>query len=52
MKLRADKCHVLMSGHEYELHWTQVGKDMVCEEKKVKLSGTTIDNELKLDSHI
>ena len=35
MKLNTDKCHLLIYGHEYELHWAQIGKDMVSEEKKL-----------------
>ena len=32
--------------------WAQIGKYMVWEENDVKLSGITIDNELKFDSYI
>ena len=52
MKLNTDKYHLLISGHKYEHQWVQIGKDMVWEENKVKLLETTIDHELKFDSHI
>ena len=38
--------------NKYEHQWTQIGKHMVQEENKVKLSGITTDNELIFDSHI
>ena len=52
MKLNTDKCHLLISGHKYEHKWTQIVKDRVWGENKVKLLGITIDNELKYDSHV
>lgn len=52
MNLNTDKCHLLTSIHKYEHRWTQIGKDMVWEEIKVKLLGTTTENELKFGSNI
>ena len=52
MKLNTDKCHLLVSGHKFEEIWMKVGKDQIWEEKKVRLLGITIDNELKFDQHI
>ena len=52
IKLNTGKCHLLISDDKYEHQWTRIGKDMVQEENKVKLSGITIDNELIFDSHI
>ena len=45
MKLNTGKWHLLISGHKYKHQWAQLDKDMVCEENKVKLLRTTIDNE-------
>ena len=45
MKLNTGKWHLLISGHKYKHQWTQLDKDMVWEENKVKLLRTAIDNE-------
>ena len=52
MNLNTGKCHLLIFGHIYEHQWAQMGINMVWEEKKVKLFGKTIHNELIFDSHI
>ena len=52
MKWSSDKCLLFISGHKYEHQWAQIGKDMVWEEIKVKLLGTTTENELKFGSNI
>ena len=52
MKLNSDKCHLLVSGHQYEEMFVNIGKDKIWESKSVKLLGITIDKELKFDKHI
>ena len=52
MNLSTGKCHLLISGHKYENQQTQIGKDKVWGENKVKLLGITIGNELIFDIHI
>ena len=42
----------LVSGSKYEYFWVQIGKDRIWEDNKVKHLGMTIDNSLKLDTHI
>ena len=51
MKLNSDKCHLLVSGHHYEM-FVNIGKDIIWESNTVKLLGITIDKELKFDKHI
>ena len=50
MKLNTDKYHLLMSGDEH--FWADIGKDKIWEYNEVKLTGITIDNSLKFDTHI
>jgi len=52
MKMNAEKCHLLVSGHKHEQMFANIGNNKIYEEKKVKLLGVTIDNELKFDSHV
>ena len=52
MKLNADKCHLLISGHKHEWIWAMIGKDMIWESQCEKLLGVTIDNELNFKIHI
>ena len=52
MKLNTDKCHLLVSGSKYEHFWTQIGKDKIKENNKVKFLGMTTDNSLKFDTNI
>ena len=52
MKLNTDKCHLLMSGSKYEHFWTQIGKDKIRKNNKVKFLGMTTDNSLKFDTNI
>ena len=37
---------------KYEHSWEKLGDDKIWESKEVKPLGVTVDNELKLDSHI
>ena len=52
MKLNNDKCHLLVSGTKYEHNWAKIGNDKIWESNEVKLLGVTIDNKLKLNTHI
>ena len=52
MKLNADKCHLLTSGHKHEWMWVEVGKDKIWESQNEKLLGVTIDNKLSFKVHI
>ena len=52
MKLNAEKCEFLITGHRFEHLWLNVGETKVWERNQVKLLGITIDNELKFDDHI
>ena len=52
MRLKTDKCHLLVSGHRYEHMWFRVGQDKIWEDKEAKLLGITIDNDLKFDRHV
>ena len=50
MKMNSDKCHLFISGHEFEHLWAKIGDDKIWETGTVKLLGITIDNELKLST--
>ena len=52
MKMKSDKCHLLVAGHKFEQVWAKVGTDLIWESNSVKLLGITIDNHLKFDKHI
>ena len=52
MKLNAEKCEFLITGHRFEHLWLNVGETQVCEKNQVKLLGITIENELKFNDHI
>ena len=44
MKLNAEKCEFLITGHRFEHLWLNVRETQVCEKNLVKLLGITIDN--------
>ena len=52
MRLNAEKCEFLITGHRFEHLWLNVGETQVWEKNQVKLLGITIDNELKFNDHI
>ena len=52
MKLNAEKCEFLITGHRFEHLWLNFGESQVWEKNQVKLLGITIDNELKFDNRI
>ena len=43
MKLNAEKCEFLITGHRFEHLWLNVGETQVWEKNQVKLLGITID---------
>ena len=43
MKLNADKCHLLVSGHKHEQMFANVGGSKIYEEKTVQLLGVTMN---------
>ena len=50
MKLNAEKCEFLITGHRFEHLWLNVGETQVWEKNQVKLLGITIDKELMLSA--
>ena len=52
MKLKDDKCHLLISGHIYENVWAQTGNAKIWERKTQKLLGVKIDRTLNFDEHV
>ncbi len=52
MKLNADKCHFLMSGHKHEWLWARVGGVKIWESKCERLLGIDIDRGLSFKTHI
>ena len=52
MKLKSDKCHLLLSGFKYGPIRAQISKDKIWEDSEAKLLGVTIDNNLKFECHI
>ena len=52
MKLNAEKCEFLITGHRFQYLWLNIGKLKFGGKNQVKLLGITIDNELKFDDHI
>ena len=52
IKLKTDKCHLIVSGYKHEQVWASIGKDLIWESNDVKLLGITIDRDLKLDKHV
>ena len=52
MKLKSDKCHLLVSGNHNEEIFMKIGGDIIWENSSVELLGTNIDRGLKMDEHI
>ena len=52
MKLIIDKCHLIVSGYEYEQVSANIGKDLIWESNDVKLLGIATDRNLKFDKHV
>ena len=51
MKLNAEKCEFIVTGHCFKHLWLNVGETQVWGKNQVKLLGITTDNELKFDDH-
>ena len=49
MKLNLNKCHLLVSGYQYENVWAQIGDETTWESNKQKLLGLQIDRNLSLN---
>ena len=52
MKLNAEKCHLIVSGHKHEHTWVKLENEMIWEENNVKLLGVQIDSQLKFDNYV
>ena len=49
MKLNGDKCHLLISGFRYQIHWLKVGNSIILESSEEKLLEVNIDRDLKFN---
>ena len=52
MKLKTNKCHLLISGHKNEQMYAKLEKDIVWESTNVKPLRITLDNNLKFEEHV
>ena len=52
MRLNQGKCHFLLSGHNHEMVWTNIGKTKIWEFRKKKLLGIIIDRNLSFDEYV
>ena len=52
MKMNSDKCHLLVSGHKYELMIANIGDEQIIESNIVKLFGINIDPKLYFNAHL
>ena len=52
MKINAEKCEFLITGHLFEHLWLNVEETQVWGKNQVKLHGITSGNELKFGDHI
>ena len=52
MKLKTNKCHLLISGHKNEQMYAKLEKDIVWESTNVKPLRITLDNQLKFEKHV
>ena len=52
MKLKTDKCRLIVSSNKHEQVWAHIWKDLVWESNDVKLLAITIDRDLKFDKHV
>ena len=50
--MNSDKCHLSISGNSLNIYGLKIGNNKIWENRTVKLSGITIDNELKFDEHL
>ena len=52
MKMNSDKCHLLVSGHKYELMIANIGDEQIIESNIVKLLGININSKLSFNDHL
>ena len=52
MKLNAEKCHLLVSGHKNELMFAKVRDAIIWEECAAKLLGILINSNLSFNDHV
>ena len=52
MKLNTEKCHLMIGGNRYEHCYAQLGEDQIWETWQVNFLRITLENQLKLDSHV
>ena len=52
MKLKEDKCHLLVGGYKHESIGAQIGDARIWESNKQKLFGVHIDRTLFLDERV
>ena len=52
MKLKQDKCHLLISGHKNENVCANIGKEKIWESNKQKLIGSDIDRNLNFNENV
>ena len=52
MKLKKDKCHLLISGHKYENVSVKMVDEKIWESAKQKLLGMEIGKNLNFDNHV
>ncbi len=52
MKLNAEKCHLLICGHKFELMIASVDNAAIIETQKEKLLGVIIDSSLTFEDHV
>ena len=52
LTLDTDKCHLIVSGYNYEAIYAKVGDALLWEENSVKLLGLFIDSDLSFHGHV
>ena len=52
MRLNQGKLHFLLSEHNHEMVWTNIGKAKIWEIRKQKLLGIIIDRNLRFDKYV
>ena len=52
MKLKKDKCYLLIAGQKYEIIWAKIGETKIWESNKQKLLGVKTDKKLSFQIQI
>ena len=52
MKLKEDKCHLIISSHKSEATWAKIGQTKIWESKNQILLGVIIDRQLNFDEYL